>query len=197
MLTPHRINTSNKHRLSLAFKSTEYRVQELNRRTMKPPRNWPFLFFAPQGLILLYFMWTSLVPATYITENNTSISYRSTKNFVRINKVNKSASGDIIIPTNIDGKPVTSIREDAFRHCDKVRSITIPESVILIELPAFEGCTQLTRLIFEGDAPAIQDAFDLPSSTTIYAKKSAKGFDTVYGGLQVEILAENLPPQIP
>ena len=39
---------------------------------------------------------------------------------------------DIVIPRAYEGKPVTSIGEDAFRNCSGLTSITIPDSVISI-----------------------------------------------------------------
>lgn len=54
---------------------------------------------------------------------------------------------EIIIPEEIDGKPVTVIDDDAFRNRDKLTHITIPPSVTRIGNFAFECCTGLTEII--------------------------------------------------
>ena len=40
---------------------------------------------------------------------------------------------------------VTEIREEAFRFCIQLRSVTIPESVVSIGSTAFQGCGSLYR----------------------------------------------------
>ena len=42
---------------------------------------------------------------------------------------------------------VTKIREDTFKGCTSLRSITFPDSVTTIERVAFSGCTALTQVI--------------------------------------------------
>ena len=53
---------------------------------------------------------------------------------------NKEASGDIIIPTEIEGVPVTSINENAFYECYNIRSVKIPDTVTSIGNSAFFKC---------------------------------------------------------
>ena len=58
----------------------------------------------------------------------------------------ESASGAITIPSEIDGKPVTSIGYNAFSFCTGLTSITIPNSVTSIGTYAFYGCSGLTSI---------------------------------------------------
>ncbi len=51
---------------------------------------------------------------------------------------------ELIIPPMYNGKPVVAVGEDAFKHCSKLTSITIPDSVKSIEWGAFSGCSGLT-----------------------------------------------------
>ena len=70
----------------------------------------------------------------------------SSDNKVTITDCKGSAKGAITIPSEIDGKPVTSIGPSAFYKCTGLTSITIPNSVISIGDGAFWDCTGLTSI---------------------------------------------------
>ena len=59
-------------------------------------------------------------------------------------------SGKVVIPSNVTNEGivynVVSIGESAFDDCDKLTSITIPNSVISIEDYAFDACNGLTSI---------------------------------------------------
>ncbi len=63
---------------------------------------------------------------------------------VTITDCDITTSGEVIIPAEIDGYPVTVIGNDAFANCDGITSIVIPDSVKTIEDFAFSGCDGLT-----------------------------------------------------
>ena len=74
------------------------------------------------------------------------------------------------IPSEINGTPVTTIGNAAFRD-SSVTSVTIPASVTEIGSNAFADCTNLTSVNYEGDwsnltiqsgNPAVQDAANAP-----------------------------------
>lgn len=52
---------------------------------------------------------------------------------------------EVEIPSEIDGKPVTAIGSNAFLS-KKIKSVTIPDSIISIENQAFKSCTNLTSV---------------------------------------------------
>ncbi len=58
----------------------------------------------------------------------------------------KGSGGDVIIPSYINGKPVTDIGSEAFLGCTGLTSITFPECLVSIGSDAFLGCTGLTSL---------------------------------------------------
>ena len=61
---------------------------------------------------------------------------------------------DICIPSEINGRTVTGIAENAFLDCSWITSITIPYTVTNIGYYAFRGCTKLNRI-------------NIPSSITV------------------------------
>ena len=66
-----------------------------------------------------------------------------------------SAKGAITIPSEIDGKPVTSIGYEAFEDCTGLTSITIPNGVTSIRSQAFDGCTGLTSITIPNSVTSI------------------------------------------
>ena len=66
--------------------------------------------------------------------------------FVVITDCLKSASGTLRIPDLIEGKQVIEIQENAFKNCNELTEIIIPESIKIIGNSAFLGCTKLSRI---------------------------------------------------
>ena len=52
----------------------------------------------------------------------------------------------VVIPSSIDGIPVTAIAQNAFKDKQRITSITVPDSVTSIGTYAFSGCIGLTEL---------------------------------------------------
>lgn len=63
-----------------------------------------------------------------------------------------------VIPSEIDGEPVTAIGDNAFRGCDALTSVTIPDSVKVIKEHAFDDCSNLTDVAIPGSVTSIRDS---------------------------------------
>ena len=57
------------------------------------------------------------------------------------------AEGELIIPAEYEGLPVTKIKTDAFTDCEKVTSITISENITDLNPLDFRECIVLTEII--------------------------------------------------
>jgi hypothetical protein len=94
-------------------------------------------------------------------------------------------SWDVVIPSRLDGKPVTDIGRSAFRNHTHLMSVSIPASVTVIEGWAFLGCTGLMSVsIPEGVTEIGAQAFWVCSSltsVTIPASVTKIG-DRAFGG---------------
>ena len=87
---------------------------------------------------------------------------------IEIAKCNKDAATVVNIPTEIDGKPVTSIGKHAFSGFS-LTEITIPDSVASIGEYAFYGCTSLTEITIPNSVVDIgESAFENCTNLTIY-----------------------------
>lgn len=75
------------------------------------------------------------------------LTWTTTGGQVTITDCVTSASGDLVIPATIEGLPVTTIGNNAFRSCDILSSIAIPDSVSTIGSRAFQFCDSLTSMV--------------------------------------------------
>jgi len=87
-------------------------------------------------------------PAFYATGNETScedFNYTISDGEVMI-KEYKGNDTSVVIPSEIEGYPVTQIGDFAFKDCSGLTSITIPNGVTSIGSSAFKDCIGLMRI---------------------------------------------------
>lgn len=95
------------------------------------------------------------------------LDYEIKNGEVTITDCDKSITGELIIPSEIEGYPVVSIGSWAFGGCTGLTSITIPDSVTSIGDSAFSDCTGLTSINIPDGITRIGDhAFSRCTSLT-------------------------------
>lgn len=114
--------------------------------------------------------WGTITGATFtitVTAPSRDFTFDATTGTIKKYNGNDAV---VNIPSEINGTPVTTIGNAAFRD-SSVTSVTIPASVTEIGSNAFAGCTNLTIVNYAGDwsnltiqsgNPAVQDAANAP-----------------------------------
>lgn len=110
-----------------------------------------------------------------VTDGNVIISGFSTNN----------TSADIVIPAEINGKPVTEIRYQAFYKHEYIRSVTFPDSIRKIGQSAFASCENLESINLPDGLEEIDEfafAYCYKLTSDLYITESVK----VIGGQAFE-----------
>ncbi len=77
---------------------------------------------------------------------------------IKITDVDDSASGDIVIPSQIDGIDVVALGWPCFKDCDEITSVVIPDTVKVLESSVFEDCDALEKVTMGDSVISIGDA---------------------------------------
>ena len=104
---------------------------------------------------------------------------------IKITDCDRSASGALTIPDTIDGKKVTWIGYQAFMNCNRLTSITIPNSITGIASEAFIDCSSLTNITIPDSVISIgYNAFYYCRSlTSINVSNNSKNYSSIDGVL--------------
>lgn len=92
--------------------------------------------------------------------------------------VGECLHSNVIIPSTYNGAPVTKICDDAFQLCEKLESITIPQSVTVIGRWVFYLCTALKDIYYQGTVEqwnAIEKGVDWDLKTADYTVHCSNG----------------------
>ena len=81
--------------------------------------------------------------------------------------IGTATPGDIFIAEEYEGLPVTAIADGAFKDCEKLTGVTVPNSITSIGNEAFYGCTWLSLVDMPDSITYIgTSAFELCLSLT-------------------------------
>jgi len=93
------------------------------------------------------------------------------------------SGGAVTIPATVSGAPVTSIAASALAGSG-ITTITLPASITSIGADAFQSCTSLTNLSFQGNAPTVgANAFQGDSGASITYLPGTTGWTNPFAGL--------------
>ncbi len=98
-------------------------------------------------LFSLFSMGTFTVSAALENKTFEEYVYVVVDEMATIIDVQTDISGEVVIPSSIEGYPVTGIDDRAFDECDQIVTLKIPSVVTYIGEGAFEECASLTKFI--------------------------------------------------
>jgi PKD repeat protein len=120
--------------------------------------------------------------AAYLWDPQLPCGYTITNGTITIDTY-LGSGGAVIIPSEIDGLPVTSIGEYAFEVCQSLTGVTIPNGVTSIGEDAFYFCTNLASVTIPNSVTSIGgSAFSLTGLTSVTIPSSASIGDFAFYG---------------
>jgi len=102
---------------------------------------------------------TAAAPNTgkYRTDAGGQWKYKLEDGEAEITGYVRKPTGDLVIPGDLDGYPVTGLRENLFFECRDLISVVIPEGVRSIGDHAFSACTGLTSVTIPNSVTSLSD----------------------------------------
>ena len=91
-----------------------------------------------------------------VEETKSSYTYSDNADgTISITGCDRDLAGDIVLPSEIDGKKVSRIAKFAFQHCTELSSVVIPQGIITIDVNAFYGCSNLVSVYIPSSVTSI------------------------------------------
>lgn len=138
-------------------------------------------------IILMIALLCGMIPSFSSANTDGIFEYRLlTDGTVEITKADSKCT-DAVIPGELDGHPVSSIAANAFRDCGKLKSVTIPDSLVSIDEQAFLGCTKLNSFQVSAEHPVFAYSLGLlinKEDMTLIRYTGKGGTCEVYWGIR-------------
>ena len=119
---------------------------------------------------------------TYRINSNGAEIYKVFDNGLETAAISPMPSGSVTIPNMLGSNPVIKIGNAAFRNCDRLTSLTIPNSVEHIGNQAFYNCSSLSIVTIPDSVKRIgSNAFTGCSTSLLYGTSDIQGAAVVDG----------------
>ena len=109
-------------------------------------------------IIVISLVLMALIIAVVITLQNDEFHEVSSFTLLEDGTYELSAAGafeDVVVPSEYNGAPVTRIGDNAFKDCETLKSVTIPDSITSIGENAFYNCNKLTSITIPSSVKCI------------------------------------------
>ena len=104
--------------------------------------------------IILILLCAAFVPSVVSAD---PLNYKVEGETVTVVGCDENASGELVIPSVYNGKPVTSIGDQAFYDCISLTSVTIGNNLTSIGDQTFRQCSNLKRVTIGNSVTSIGD----------------------------------------
>ena len=121
------------------YNSKDRLPKQKGRRKMMKKRSVIF------AVVILAIVCAVVLPTPVRADNESVLTFELSetgKEYI-VTACDRSVSGEVVIPSEHNGLPVTCIGESAFYECKQLTSVVIPDSVTTIERTAFSYCYNL------------------------------------------------------
>ncbi|MBQ9905221.1 MAG: leucine-rich repeat protein [Oscillospiraceae bacterium] len=101
------------------------------------------------------------VSAASVQENQTGVyngmQYEIMGSYCLITGYTDALPEELVIPEQINGYNVEWVHMQAFENCTKLKSVTLPKTIQVLNYACFMGCTSLETVNFPEDMKALRD----------------------------------------
>lgn len=110
----------------------------------------------------------------------------------------QSATGEITIPSSVQGVPITAIDASAFSACSGVTNVIIPDGIKFIGMYAFKDCTGLTNITIPDSVTNIANfSFrDCVALKSVKIGKSVTGIGSYAFADCINLTSINIPASV-
>ena len=92
------------------------------------------------------------------TVTQDGVTYLLFDDHAEVYKCKRNLEGKVIIPKKINDLPVTKVSGFAFRYCEKLTEVILPDGITEIRKDAFEGCISLQSVFLPESLTTIENS---------------------------------------